>query len=445
MNDIDTMSRALRGLDLAFASNTEIDTYSSPVPSTYLTPHSRGGLFGFTEPNLQKATPKRHLMRFKPARLIIPSATSKDQRPFIKVYAPDYSSGKLKLKKIYAIPGENIKQIKSNAQQMILEINSALENGAKFDRPAPIEAKTSTLREIIESYRESQRTARSYGTRLDTALRPYERFCEKENELKKNIDHITQAHAQNFLQSLKSKGLSARTINNYVSYAKTVWIHADNVSDGTVRSPFEKIKKLPIENSRNVAYQPEDLPKLKKQHAKYPDLAFLAQFMYYTLTRTTELAQLQVKHIGLYQPDQVYISASTSKNSTERHVIIPPPLQALIDKHKIKSFPPDYYVFSLVPGQGVKNKVVKPLPKKVGSSRLGERYRRYILNPLKFSKDYTLYSWKHTGVISAHNAGVTDADIMQQTGHKNYHSFTVYMKSLGLFARGQFAKLIPEI
>jgi hypothetical protein len=45
----------------------------------------------------------------------------------------------------------------------------------------------------------------------------------------------------------------------------------------------------------------------------------------------------------------------------------------------------------------------------------------------------------------AHRAGVTDANIMQQTGHQSYASFTKYMKSLGLFARGQFADKVPEI
>jgi hypothetical protein len=64
---------------------------------------------------------------------------------------------------------------------------------------------------------------------------------------------------------------------------------------------------------------------------------------------------------------------------------------------------------------------------------------------LGYSELYTFYSWKHTGVISAHKAGVSDDDIMLQTGHKNYGSFQVYLKSLGLFQNETFAKMIPKL
>lgn len=448
---LDAIAEAFARLDLVYTARPHLATNSSPVPSTDRKPLGIGAFLHLEQRYNLKATAVRHSPSIKSARLVIPKKSSKDQRPFIKVYAPDYFSGKLKLKKIYKIPGETLAEIKINAAAMILELNQAISSGAVFNKPKQIIEKSTTLFEIIEAYKQSQKTSRSYGSRLETALRPYYQFCNENKFLRLPIEGFANSHGQQFIQSLKAKTkkngqrLSNRTINNYISYAKTIWIYANEISETPVLSPFEKIKKLPIENKRNVTYLPHEVEQLIEKHKEHPDLGFLAMFMYYSLARTIELTKLQVKHIGLYKPDQIYIPASVSKNKTERHVIIPKALQKLIDKNKIKSFPPEHYIFSLVPGQGVKNKIVSPQSNSVNSSRLGERYRQYILEPLGFSLDHTLYSWKHTGIVNAHNAGVPDADIMQQTGHKSYQSFTVYMKSLGLFARGRFADLIPEI
>jgi integrase len=386
---------------------------------------------------------------FKPTRLVIPAESSKDQRWFLKVYAIDHYSGKLRLKKYYKILGNTVSEKKRHAKSLISEIDQALISGAVFNKPVSISTDviTLTLNDIVNHYIASQSHTRSALKRLPSYIKHYRDFILKNKLGLKPAESITTSHGLLFDTFLKSKGnLSNRSINNYRSYAKSIWLRAiSDFEDIPLRNPFRKVRKLKTDQGRNVAYLPKQVAQLKQQHLRFPDLSFLAFFMYYSLCRTNEIAFLQVKHIGLYGPNQIYIQSDTSKNSYERHVQIPPPLESLLQKHKIREYPPDYYIFSSNKSRGGPYKKIEPQPHRYSTSSLGEKYRLYILNPLELNRDYTLYSWKHTGVINAHNAGVSDADIMQQTGHRSYESFSTYMKSLGLFAQGQYAAKIPEI
>jgi integrase len=389
------------------------------------------------------------ILQFKPTRLVIPASSSKDQRWFLKVYAPDHYSGKLKLKKYYKIIGETTKAKKRHASSLISEIDQALKSGAVFNKPTPISTESSylTLNDIVQHYISSQSHTRSAKKRLPSYLKHYLDFITENKIGTAPVESFSTSHGLEFDNYLKLKpNLANRSINNYRSYAKSIWLRAmSDFEEVQISNPFRKVRKLKTDQGRNVAYLPEQVAQLKEQHRHYRDLSFLAQFMYYTLCRTNELALLQVKHIGLYNTNQIYISSGNSKNRYERHVQIPPPLEALLKENKIREYPPDYYIFSSKKSRGGSYKKIEPQAHRYNTSSLGEKYRLYILNPLKFDRNYTLYSWKHTGVINAHNAGVSDADIMQQTGHRNYESFSTYMKSFGLFAVGEYAAKIPEI
>jgi hypothetical protein len=58
-----------------------------------------------------------------------------------------------------------------------------------------------------------------------------------------------------------------------------------------------------------------------------------------------------------------------------------------------------------------------------------------VLKRLDYKDDYTLYSWKHTGVVKAWKAEMIQAAIQTQMGHMNTVSFRVYIKSLSLFGK----------
>jgi integrase len=79
------------------------------------------------------------------------------------------------------------------------------------------------------------------------------------------------------------------------------------------------------------------------------------------------------------------------------------------------------------------------------SKYAGNRFRENVLEPLSFSKDYTFYSWKHTGVCMWYKAGNSIADIQQQAGWTDPQTFKVYLKSLGLFNNNGLKEKSPKL
>ena len=55
-----------------------------------------------------------------------------------------------------------------------------------------------------------------------------------------------------------------------------------------------------------------------------------------------------------------------------------------------------------------------------------------MIEDLELNTDYTLYSWKHSGVVAAYNAGVDIKTIQNQCRHHSLEQTDVYLKSLGL-------------
>ena len=82
-----------------------------------------------------------------------------------------------------------------------------------------------------------------------------------------------------------------------------------------------------------------------------------------------------------------------------------------------------------------------------GNNALNEALndRDNVLKPLDFSTQHTLYSWKHSGVVSLYMSGATKYSIQMQIGHINTDSFDTYLKSLGLFENLEIKNAYPEL
>jgi len=81
----------------------------------------------------------------------------------------------------------------------------------------------------------------------------------------------------------------------------------------------------------------------------------------------------------------------------------------------------------------------KPVSKNV----MGSRYRK-LTKDLKLNKDYTLYSWKHSGVVAAYKAGIDIKTIQSQCRHHSLEQTDIYLKSLGL-NENLAVNMMPEL
>jgi integrase len=389
------------------------------------------------------------LKYFKPARFVKPSPTAKDQRWYIEFFVFDAQKNKVVRKKYFKlIEGTSLAHKELLANQLCHEITQRLAEGKIIDRYQGVReriaiqnnhnsrtgkiAVKAVIGELLDSWHFAKiRTKNTYVSitnRLD-------QFITEHQELI-TMDEFDVSKAKAYILYLKNEGLSPRSINNHLLTLRTIWNEAIKLQY-TKSNPWKEIPRLKTPLGKNIAYLPHQQREILDFMKRYPAMDFLVKFMYYTLARTNEIAHLKVKHIGMYVPNKIYLEASISKNGAERHIIIPPGLDAEIEKRGIRKMDPEWFIFS-------KDKL-NPGPVKSKTSGIGEKFRQWVLNKLKYPKEYTLYSWKHTGVIAAHKAGVSDDDIMKQTGHKDYGSFQKYLKSLGLFDNEDFANKIPKL
>lgn len=387
---------------------------------------------------------------FKPAELVIPSPSAKDQRWYIKFYCYDVQRQEIVRKRFYQLPyADSILHRKYLCQKVANEINQLLAQGkvidalrGEFEHQKRINTnsilteKVSVVTVVSKVFALKQfkeiRTKQTYSSIVDNLKRFLNEFY-----IDLPISSFDLAICKIFQKWLEDNDKSPRTINNHILTLRTIWSEAIDLNFCST-NPWRKVPKLKTSLGKNIAYLPHQQKEIIAYAAlHYPEMEFLIKIMYYTLARTNEIAHMQIKHIGMYVPNKIYIESSISKNDIERHIIIHPGLEEEFEKRNIRHMNPEMYLVS-------KDRLKVGFERAV-TNKLGRRYREWILNPLGYPKEYNLYSWKHTGIISAHKAGVSDDDIMKQTGHQDYGSFQKYLKSLGLFDNDDFVNKQPKL
>lgn len=386
-------------------------------------------------------------LTYKPARLVIPSDGKKW---YIILYIYDVQSGQTKRRRFFSLPeSENFNEKKYLCNQTVAQINQKLAQGLVSDKSRQQASKVAELNSenihtpkllvsvavmrIIE-LKKSQLRPKSFEGYMQMARHFCSYLLRQPTQL--NIESFNASHAQAYLNDIINQGLSNRTYNNHLLFMRTVF-NGGIEQKYWIDNPWKLIPKIKTPIGKNIAFLPAQQKEILDYAEKYPTLLFLIKFMYYTLARTNEISHLQVKHIGMYTANKIYLPAEFSKNGVERHIIITPGLEKEIQMHNIRKLNPEWYLFG--------DDKLKCGPMRMVTRKIGSKFREWVLNKLNYPIHYTLYSWKHTGVIAAHQAGIKDDDIMMQTGHKDYGSFQIYLKSLSLYDNKDFANKMPEI
>ena len=394
-------------------------------------------------------------MSFTPAKLYIPPAQAKDQRWFISYWAYDEAKSKRQRQKEFDVNEYNTdRERQTFAKSRISAINDMLSRGfvtnsseKKAEREKQEIIQNShklSVEKAVELFLKSQEAKKSRGSTIKeykNTLNAWRSYLLKEEGLANpNLFSIGRRDVKNYLDwMILEKELSARTRNNHLGAIKTLfyYVYDELYEDDQVHSPLEKISKIEETLGRNIAFSDDQILELTRyMNEHFPQQLFLCQFMYYTLARTKEISQLQVKHFGMRRSDCLFIPAEIAKNKHDRYVEITPAFAAAIERSGILKAPKEHYLFSdnYVPG-----------PNKKGSGNMPRRFTHKVLRRLGYGEDYTLYSWKHTGVIKAFKANMSQAAIQTQMGHTNSESFQTYIKSLGLLENKEFVHKMPAL
>ncbi len=225
---------------------------------------------------------------------------------------------------------------------------------------------------------------------------------------------------------------AAKTVNGHIAYMKSLFqilVEREII----VNNPFRNSKKHKEGAScKNLAFSEKQVVAIKKiVEDKDPQLWLFIQFIYYWFLRPNEVRQMKSSYFNLDRKT-IYIPRAVSKNGMERYVTIPDGFCKILEGSDIID-PEREFLF---PSK------MKPI-QCVSKNAMGGRFRK-LVKELKLSSEYTLYSWKHSGVVSAYNAGVDIKTIQNQCRHQSLEQTDIYLKSLGLGV-SQAINKIPEL
>ncbi len=377
---------------------------------------------------------------YRKARVIIPKEGAADSRVYIECYVWDMLKNKMVRKRYYKHTNvtdrkKQIRLLKDSCEALNKQLaDGGVLNGTggKIDGNNTVAYKTHTS--LIQGLNlaldnksslraKTYRNYKLYGNDFIKWLKAkgYENI--KASDLNKMV-------VDKFRKFLTDNNYANRTINNYLDHVQTLFEYLVSI-ELAKENPFKKVDRLPVGMGRNIAFSKIQQKELIAFMAKNcPEVLTLCKFMYYTMARPNEIANMRVKWVGLKASDKIYLPEEISKSTIERNITITGELQKVLDTMHLDSAKPDWYIFS----SGLRAGALH-----VPANRLADMFTERVLKKIKnadgerkYGKEYTLYSWKHTSVVNNYRGGMSRAALKQQLGYKYDYSLEAYLKSLAL-------------
>ena len=202
------------------------------------------------------------------------------------------------------------------------------------------------------------------------------------------------------------------TLINWFAKKPRKWLDRDNFNIGDDGEIEEKVTRV----MKHQYFGDTIFDKVKEAMEPFPQLMFFSKFVYYSCMRPEEIRQLKIENVDITGR---YIKIVGKTKS--RTVPICDELAEMLTSLELHQYPAYYHVI----GKDAE----------VSASTHSENYfsrifRQDIKEKLGLSKDFTLYGMKHTRVVSLLNAGYSDAEIMNLTGHRDTASYDKYKRDL---------------
>ena len=390
--------------------------------------------------DLKKILPFEDMYPFKKAKLN-DCGGDLNGRWYIEFYGWDVQKKKLLRKRFYEVNNFASEQDRRlYANRIIQQLNALLKEGYHFDlNKVPPDAESEqtlsyTLRDAIshalEIKKPSVRKASypSYKSTVQLFLKWVDNYHLSGLDVT-NFDKLRAVYFDDYL--LVECGYTAKTVNGHIAYMKSLFqvlVEREII----LNNPFKNIKKhKESQSSKNLAFNVDQITRIKKIiEEKDPQLWLFIQFIYYCFLRPNEIRQLEHRYVHL-DDKKIFIPSQISKNGKDGYVSIPDNFYNLLLESEYFNRKQQYIFQARRQGE--------PISKNVMCRRFHE-----LIKDLKLGEDYTLYSWKHSGVVAAYNAGVDIKTIQSQCRHQSLEQTDIYLKSLGLGV-SQAMNKIPQL
>jgi integrase len=376
---------------------------------------------------------------FKPCRITEIKDTSKPS--YVEYYVWDETSGILRRKRVVLTQPTKAERLKE-AKIIVKEINAHLQSGLVVNpksKPKPKIVAESTVIDVVDSYLNyisqtlSEKTFQSYKTEL----KRFTKFIKKENFDAMKFTEFDIVLAIDFLEDMvinqklsnRSRNNARNTVGTMFNYYRKKKVIQDN--------PFEEISNLKTVAKRHAALGVKHAKQMKEICLRDGEnqLLLYIYFIYYCFIRSgRELKELKV---GDIKENTIFIGGETAKNDIGEHIKIPSVFNKIIDEYGLRSYPDNFYVFS---------ENGNPGETKIKRDFMYEKHKKLLKKLNLHEKDYTIYSWKHTGVITLWKATNQDLEIIREhCRHRDLIATTKYLRDIGLFTDYSKINMMPEL
>lgn len=273
-----------------------------------------------------------------------------------------------------------------------------------------------TIMNFIERKRASWRE--STARQIDSRIRIFLEWNQRHE--------ITNKRITTFLDHLYTIGRKQNTVSGY-------YLNLRNVIGNSVGEHlFEGIQVKKGGGTPARYFSAAQVKFLSKKISQAdPDLWLGVRFIFYCFIRPNELRQLKVGDV-LLSDAKICIPAEVSKNKKTQYVVIPDVFLEEIYDELMERSPAEY----LVGGKGFDP---------IGKNWLKNRHQK-LLRQLHFdTKQYKLYSWKHTGAVMASASGIGLKQLQIQIRHHSLDQLNMYLRQLGVYDLGDFSSKMPKI
>lgn len=218
------------------------------------------------------------------------------------------------------------------------------------------------------------------------------------------------------------QGWNGTTYNNHLDcwgillnwFAKKprYWVKREEFDLGK-EGEVERKNSKPMKNQyfgENIA------EKVKDKMKDYPELLFFHKFIYFSCMRPDEIRNLKIENVDI-KGRYIKIIGKTSS----RTIPVCDELAEMLTSLKLDQYPANYYVIG---------KMGLVSPDMHSENWFSKSFRENVRKPLGISENFKPYGWKHTRVVDLLNAGYSDAEIMNLTGHRDTASYDTYKREL---------------
>lgn len=298
--------------------------------------------------------------------------------------------------------------------------------------PIEISSKSGNIFDDLKKAMEIRASQNSLTTicRDKSFLKTFTSYLQNAGLTHLETKQIKKTHILDFLDSLRSK-INATTFNSYLAWLKSVFsllVQRELIEV----SPCSGIKKQKSQQTKSIAFSPEhakELAELCKNHDT--ELYIFCMCVFYCFIRPIELRRLKVGQVDLEQK-KIYILGTQSKNKKTEYVVIPDRLKEIFIEHNFLDRDKEDFLFS----------DYKEL--QYSRNKFSVAFAKICKNG-GYPKNYSLYCWKHTGVVMYYRAGAKLKFIQMQCRHSSLDETNKYLKDLGLFDNDDILNNAPII